>query len=91
MAALFVGAPMLRRRGQHRQSLDVGLAKRMLLKARLEEIAQAGGSAEGKSELAAESTVDLFSSDTDPARVTVAEPIASRVVLAVAIAIPFIA
>ncbi len=91
MAALFVGAPMLRRRGQHRQSLDVDLAKRMLLKARLEEIAQAEGSADGKSELAAESTVDLFSSDTDPTRVTVAEPIASRVVLAVAIAIPFIA
>ncbi len=91
MAAAFVGAPMLRRRGQHRQLLDVDLAKQMLLKARLEEIAQAQGSAEGKSELAAESTVDLFSSDKDPVRDTVSEPIAARVILAVAVAIPFIA
>ena len=91
MAAAFVGAPLLRRRGQHRQLLDVDLAKQMLLKARLEEIAQAQGSAEGKSELAAESTVDLFSSDKDPVRDTVSEPIAARVILAVAVAIPFIA
>ncbi|MEE2782330.1 MAG: hypothetical protein VYE04_03170 [Pseudomonadota bacterium] len=91
MAAAFVGAPLLRRRGQHRQLLDVDLAKQMLLKVRLEEIAQAGGSAEGKSELAAESTVDLFSSDKDPIRDTVSEPIAARVILAVAVVIPFLA
>ena len=91
MAAAFVGAPLLRRRGQHRQLLDVDLAKQMLLKVRLEEIAQAGGSAEGKSELAAESTVDLFSSDKDPIRDTVSKPIAARVILAVAVVIPFLA